>query len=53
MTPSVQQPLKTVMQAAFNKFLGSDLQANHKPVPTWNASLSYNTYNSLKRQGIM
>ena len=43
----------TVMQQAFTVFLGAPLVAKPHPTQQWNASLSFNTFNTLKNQGVM
>lgn len=42
---------ETAMSAAFRKFLGLPQAFLSKPKQLWNASLSYNTYQKLKRSG--
>jgi hypothetical protein len=49
----IQHSLQTQMEAAFSKFLGKTLHSRPLPKRQWNASLSYPTYQALKRQGIM
>jgi len=45
---------ETTMQAAFRKFLGAPVvKPPTKVKPMWNASVSYGTYQKLKRQGIL
>jgi hypothetical protein len=52
-----QQPVvvfETIMQSAFRKFLGVPVvKPSTKVKPMWNASVSYGTYQKLKRQGIL
>lgn len=50
----VTKPFETQMQKAFREFLGADVaQQPSKPKPMWNASVSYNTYQKLKREGVL
>lgn len=45
---------ETVMQKAFREFLGTSVvKPPAKPKPMWNASVSYGTYNKLKRAGVL
>jgi hypothetical protein len=41
------------MQEAFSKFLGIVAVPSVKPKAMWNASVSYTTYQKLKRQGVL
>jgi hypothetical protein len=45
--------LVTQMQLAFSKFLGIAAVPFVKPKQMWNASVSYTTYQKLKRQGVL
>jgi hypothetical protein len=48
-----QLGLVTSMQLAFSKFLGITAIPFVKPKQMWNAHVSYTTYQSLKRQGVL
>lgn len=51
---SNKQPVfETALGRAFRKFLGLPKKFLSKPKQQWNASVSYNTYHKLKRQGIL
>jgi hypothetical protein len=46
-------PLESSISLAFRKFLGLPPAKPTKAKPMWNASVSYGTYQNLKRQGVL
>jgi hypothetical protein len=50
----LKQPVfESAIQRAFRKFLGLPKQFLSKPKQMWNASVSFKTYQQLKRQGVL